>query len=301
MIDEVIEFLVKTRNSDGGWGATPDRRSNTEATALAVMALGAWKTTAPSACIAGGIAWLITAQKLDGSWPIRRDVDDSSWATALAVLCLAPFGEHRRRAWEGARWLLGQRGRGLGWFASVLYRVAPARMAVELNPDLRAWSWTPDAFSWVEPTAYSLMALKALKPADLEAAGERIHEAERLLYDRMCDGGGWNYGNAKAFGVELPPYPETTALALIALQDRRADATNQLSLKRLIAMMNEVPSGLSLSWATLCFSIYGQLVAEWRQRLVRLFRKTGFLRETRAVALAVLALCDGPGPFHFTR
>lgn len=301
MIGEVIGFLVKTQNSDGGWGATPDRRSNTEATALAVMALGAWKTTAPSACIDGGIAWLITVQKLDGSWPIRRDVDDSSWATALAVLGLAPFGEHRRRAWEGARWLLGQRGRGLGWFASVLYRVAPARMAVELNPDLRAWSWTPDAFSWVEPTAYSLIALHTLRPADLDSASQRIHEAERLLYDRMCDGGGWNYGNAKAFGVALPPYPETTALALIALQDGRATAANQLSLTRLIAMTDELASGLSLSWVSLCLSIYGQPVMAWRQRLVRLFRKTGFLRETRTMALALLALSDGPGPFHFTR
>jgi len=301
MIAEAIDFLVSTQNADGGWGATPEGRSNTEATAVAVMALRAWHEKATPPSVDRGIAWLLTLQKSDGSWPIRGDVEDSSWATALAVLCLAPFDEHRRRAHEGARWLLGQRGRRLGWFASLLYRFAPERMPVQLNPDLSAWSWSQGAFSWVEPTAYTLMALKRLKPSDAGSASERINEAERLIYDRMCEGGGWNYGNSKAFGVQLRPYPETTALALIALQDRRADAANQLSLKRLIAMMNDVPSGLSLSWATLCFAIYGQPVAQWRQRLVHLHRKTRFLRETRTIALALLALSDRPGEFHFAR
>ncbi|HET9491387.1 MAG TPA: prenyltransferase/squalene oxidase repeat-containing protein [Methylomirabilota bacterium] len=301
MIDEVIDFLVRTQNSDGGWGATPDRQSNTEATALAVVALTTWKASAPQACIDRGVAWLLTAQKLDGSWPIRRDVDAPSWATALAVLGLAPFETHRRRAREGARWLLGQRGRRLGWLASVLYRVAPTRMTVELNPDLTAWSWTPDAFSWVEPTAYSLIALRSLNPVELESASARIHEGEQLLYDRMSDGGGWNYGNPRAFGVWLPPYPETTALALIALQNRRAATANELSLARLVAMTGELVSGLALSWAILCLSIYAQPVTAWRRRLMRLFRRTGFLGETRTMALALLALSDGPGPFHFTR
>jgi hypothetical protein len=174
-------------------------------------------------------------------------------------------------------------------------------MPVRLNPDLQAWSWTPGALSWIEPTAYSLIALKNLEATGAGWASDRIAEGDRLLYDRMCEGGGWNYGNSRAFGVELRPYPETTALALIALQDRRAEAANQLSLKRLAILTNEVSSGLSLSWAALCFSIYGQPVTEWRQRLARLYRKTHFLGETRTIALALLALSDRPTAFHLAR
>ncbi len=301
MIADAIEFLARTQNADGGWGAAPDRQSNSETTAIAVMALRAWnEQTAPSS-VERGIAWLLTLQAPDGSWPIRRDVEGPSWATALATLCLASFGEHRHRAHAGARWLVEQRGRRLGWFASLLYRVAPERMGAQLNPDLQAWSWTRGAFSWVEPTAYALMALKKLGPSGAGPARERIDEGERLLYDRMCEGGGWNYGNSKVLGVPLDPYPETTAVALIALQDRRADAANQLSLKRLMALTGEVPSGLSLSWATLGLSIYGHPVGEWRRRLVRLFGKTRFLEDTRTIALALLAMSDRPGDFHLAR
>jgi hypothetical protein len=301
MIADAINFLVKTQNPDGGWGATPDRQSNTEATAVAVIALGSWNEAATPSSVQRGIGWLLRLQRPDGSWPLRRDVDDPSWATALAVLGLARFDEHRRRTRDGARWLLGQRGRQLGWFASLLYRFAPERMPVRLNPDLQAWSWTPGALSWIEPTAYSLIALKNLEATGAGWASDRIAEGDRLLYDRMCEGGGWNYGNSRAFGVELRPYPETTALALIALQDRRAEAANQLSLKRLAILTNEVSSGLSLSWAALCFSIYGQPVTEWRQRLARLYRKTHFLGETRTIALALLALSDRPTAFHLAR
>ena len=62
-------------------------------------------------------------------------------------------------------------------------------MVVQLNPDLRAWSWTPGAFSWIEPTAYALIALKSLVATrQAGPASDRIAEGERLIYDRMCQG-----------------------------------------------------------------------------------------------------------------
>ena len=39
MITEAIGLLLGTQNSDGGWGASEGKRSNTENTAIAVAAL----------------------------------------------------------------------------------------------------------------------------------------------------------------------------------------------------------------------------------------------------------------------
>jgi hypothetical protein len=38
-----------------------------------------------------------------------------------------------------------------------------------------------------------------------------------MILERRCSDGGWNYGNRKVLGTELPSYPETTALALVGL------------------------------------------------------------------------------------
>ena len=160
MLAAGLQFLQKSQNADGGWGSVPHRQSNTEATALALLAL----TSCPeskSTHIERGLQWLIDLQSWDGSWPLHRSTNHGSWTTALATLALASFDNHRARAARGARWLLGHRGRSLGWLASLAYRLVPDEMAVQLDPDLRAWSWTADGFSWVEPSAVHDHALKS--------------------------------------------------------------------------------------------------------------------------------------------
>jgi len=297
MLGAALQFLQNTQNADGGWGAVPTRQSNTEATALALLALTSCRE-AKATHIERGLQWLTDLQNSDGSWPMRRSPSHGSWPTALATLALASFDGQRTRALTGARWLLGNRGRSLGWWATLAYRMVPQKMAIQLDPSLIGWPWTRHGFSWVEPTAYALIALKRLN-ADLGGAGDgQIREAEQLLYDRMCSGGGWNHGNSNAYGVAMPPYPETTALALIALQDRAADARNRASLQRLEEMMANGESGLSLSWTTLCLSFLGQDVALWQQRLARCYARSGFLQETRVVALALLALGERISPFR---
>jgi hypothetical protein len=168
-------------------------------------------------------------------------------------------------------------------------------MAVPLNPDIQGWPWALGTFSWVEPTAYALLALKKLRPAlQGSRVDARIHQGELLLYDRMCAGGGWNYGNVRVHGVPLPPYPETTAVALIALQDHQAREANQISLEALrTLLMTHATSGLMLGWAMLCLVLYGEDVSAWRVVLTKQYEQTGFLNETKSLALALLALSDG--------
>src|SRR5262249_44675934 len=52
------------------------------------------------------------------------------------------------------------------------------------NNALRAWSWVPETFSWVEPTAYCVLALKRarlLGGTSVAGSEARIEEADRLL------------------------------------------------------------------------------------------------------------------------
>lgn len=299
MIESVIEFLLQAQNPDGGWGAAPGKRSNTEATSLCILGLSTLGDRSLTPRINLGLNWLTDRQKSDGSWSLTTHLKESSWTTALAILALIPFEHHGQKATRGARWLLHQEGGDLGWIASLIYRWVPERLPVRLNPDLKGWPWTSGTSSWVEPTAYALIALKKLKPYLEETrVEERVREGELMIYDRMCDGGGWNHGNPEVLGVNLWPYPETTALALIALQDHQRAEANRMSLQALRKMLMGVESGLALSWSTLCFSLYGHDISEWRERLTNRYAMTGFLGETKTVALALLASGDGPNPFQ---
>lgn len=83
---------------------------------------------------------------------------------------------------------------------------------------LDGWPWTPGTANWVEPTAHALRALRLSLPHhEAAAARERIAIGERLLLDRRCRDGGWNYGNKRVLQEDLPSYSECTALALIGL------------------------------------------------------------------------------------
>ena len=112
-----------------------------------------------------------------------------------------------------------------------------------------------DTFSWVEPTAYCLLALKRARHLGVVPTRDiaaRVDEAERMLADRACAGGGWNYGNAHVFDKDLRPHGPTTALALLALQDRRDLPCVQAGLSFLTAHANRERSGLALALTLIC-------------------------------------------------
>ena len=286
----LTEALLAAQDADGGWGAEPGKRSNTEATALAVLALGSSPSSAASAALRRGLAWLVDHQRPDGGWPLAVGHDRSTWPTPLAVLAVLGRPELRERAAGGLRWLLGHGGRDPGWLIRALYRVWPSALPVRMDPTLKGWSWNPDAFSWVEPTAYALLALKkgrqVLSGSDVDA---RIREGESMLYDRACEGGGWNYGNTNVYGVNVPPYPEVTAVALLGVQDRRETPTNRSSVEAMRRMLSEVDSGFALSWVIACLAVHGHDTVAERRRLAESYARTGFLGATRTLALALIA------------
>jgi hypothetical protein len=299
MINAAIDLLLGAQNEDGGWGAVKGKRSNTESTSFVLMALKSLEGNPFDRQTTAGLKWLLQRQKDDGSWSLNDASKQSSWTTPIAALALLSFQDQRDHALRAAKWILTQEGRKPGWVATLLFRLSLLKKITELDPYLSGWSWTAGAFSWVEPTSYSLMTLKKLKRSlDGTNCEERIRQGEMLIYDRMCENGGWNYGNSKVLGEALWPYPDVTAVALIALQDQAMSETNQKSLRALDAMLREAGSGTALGWGILCLTLYKQDVQEWKKILVKNFEKTRFLGEIKAVALALLAFGNGASLFR---
>ncbi|HUF40948.1 MAG TPA: hypothetical protein VMR20_03235, partial [Verrucomicrobiae bacterium] len=233
------------------------------------------------------------------SWPVADGFTGSSWSTAFAMLALSDSQDVRHRAIKAGLWALEQKGSRPGWLANLVLALRFQRQAWHLNPDLIGWSWTPRSFSWVEPSSYFITALKKLKlHLPQKSFQQRVEQGELMIYDRMCEGGGWNYGNASVLGEVLTPFPDVTAVALIALQDHPGREENQMSLTALDRMAKETASGLALSWSVICYRLYRKESAPLARLLEQQFAKTRFLGETKTVALAILALENGAEYFR---
>jgi len=294
MLDQAVKLLRQSQNPDGGWGTIAGRQSNTESTSLGLLALRSLDDSRENFVLKKAEQWLAQTQNSDGSWSYGAGAKAPSWSTALAVMALSDSSVEAERLVRAGNWILAQEGSKPGILAKLILALSFQKKAVHLNDDLVGCSWTPGSFSWVEPTSYCLIALKKIKSRlSAEAVQRRVNQAELMIYDRMCKGGGWNYGNAAVYGDPLWPYPDITALALIALQDHKERKENQASLSILSKTAETTDSGLALGWTTICLSVYGEDISGLRKRLDQKFARTKFLEETKPVALAILASGDG--------
>jgi hypothetical protein len=114
-------------------------------------------------------------------------------------------------------WLLSKTGRESSWTQRL--RVAMISGRVDRGAP-EGWPWFPDTAAWVTPTSFAILALrKAGKRDPRDEIRDRIQRGQEFLMSRVCDDGGWNHGSTKALGYDAPSYPETTGLALLALDD----------------------------------------------------------------------------------
>lgn len=298
-------------------------QSYPEPTCYSVLALSEGKfdirTSDFPAGVRRGLRWLGERVNSQGALTLEGD-DQPHWSTSLFALTLIRLAAVRsQNLWaisdlpsdelsalrhlpSAIRWLLSWEG-----------KQSEPRNEITLNSRLRGWPWISDTFSWVEPTSYAVLALKLYKKSVFPAGGNgapvslayepldsltrnlidrRVAEAEQLLLDRACQGGGWNYGNRRVFGRELVPFLPTTALAALALQGTAgADSAVQQGLSFLRRELPKHPSTLALALAILCFHAYGQPTDEWTAALLNRQRPDGSWRQAvHLTALAVLAL-----------
>jgi hypothetical protein len=294
MTDALAVALQARRNHDGGYGPYPGVPSTTESTAWAALGLA----SSDGEAVRSAVAWLLEHQLPSGAWPHSEQDSGASWMTSAALLALAGEPSATEAVRHGATWLLRQRGRASPLLTRLFYRFWPERVQVRLDIELRAWPWTGRAFSWCEPTSMAMLALDGLDRRLVPGTVEfRLREGERLLLDRVCAGGGWNYGNSWVLGEELWPYPDTTALALLALLRRRGHPTVTESLAALERMLEAHDSSLALALGVLSLEPYGVDVTEYRDRLRSLWSADPVETTSRAIALSVLALEGTPNPF----
>jgi hypothetical protein len=246
-----IALLKQRQNRDGGW---PYVRGGswTEPTAYAVLALLAEGETGTAG---RGLEWLRAAQRSDGGFPPQPGVDHSGWATAAAAL--VPPARLGVRAHAGAiEWLL----RSCGQESTLSYRMRQWLLGNSVA-DYRyaGWAWAPGAAAWVGPTALAIVALEKerMRRPSAEIVG-RVASGRRFLLNRMCAGGGWNYGNARVLGEELRPYPETTGMALAALRGAASPLVAQ-AISVAGRFLSECRSADSLNWLRLGLIAHGRL------------------------------------------
>jgi hypothetical protein len=196
--------LVRLASADG-WPYHNGGPAAAEPTALAALALTAHGRDAAAE---RAIAWLTRAQAADGTVGVTEEQNSPCWPTALAVLAWL--------AWEESHQATRHRGciqRAIQWTLAARGDTSPRSPLIGHDTTLTGWPWVIGTHSWLEPTAWFVLALKAA------GLGEhpRTREAVRLLVDRLLPSGGCNYGNTVVMGQELLPHVQPTGLVLLAL------------------------------------------------------------------------------------
>jgi len=284
------EFLIANQNSDGGWGFHPAAPSAVEATAWALAALPAPGPASPPKACTLARDWLLKAQLADGSWPAFPGHPQGCWVTSVASLALHRQGGAQNAVERGLDWVLkAWPAEGTLWWRMrrALFPTSEARQ----DTSLRGWNWTPGTASWVEPTAHALLLLRAM-PGEMlpPTAAKRRDMGERMLFDRMCPGGGWNSGNPLIYGVAGVPRTGPTAWALLALRDHADRAEVQMSLDRLESSYATIPGAASLALAHRCLEAYGRRVAGFTSALDELYSHNRFFENMLTMAWVALAL-----------
>lgn len=287
-----IPLLLEAQRADGGWGYRRGAESAVEPTAWALLALRPQGVN--EATLDAGVRWLRGTQLPDGSWPTFAGQRRGCWVTAPACLALSGGGDSSACVVRGLRWLCDSWPAEGGLWWRLRRRLLGSATVVQQDTSLRGWSWTPGTASWVEPTSLALIALRHI-PERLHPQGAAIRRrlGERMLYDRMCPGGGWNSGNPMVYGVEGEPRVAPTVWALMATEDRRDRAENCRSLDWLERAYPHIRGPASLALGHLALETYGRPVTPLELGLSSLWSNNRFFDSVLAAAWAAIALNPG--------
>jgi squalene cyclase len=256
--NDCLSLLENLQNDDGGWGFHAGGQSRVEPTSWAVRALSHSAESGDAKNFRRATDFLRSRQLPDGSWPACAEMSAGSWITSLTCSALAADPESAKYVAAGLRWLCDDFPRDSSPWRRFVRRIRNESHLAKQNDLYRGWGWTPKTSSWVEPTAFALMALRDAPAAQLpENASQRRELAVDLLYDRMCPGGGWNCGNPSVYGVDGEALVLPTCWALLALRQAQVKPGRALSLAWLQKEFANIESAASLAVARMTLENYG--------------------------------------------
>ena len=287
-ISSLADVLGSRQLHSGGWAYFGSGQESIEATCLAALALG----PEAQANYPAALGFLLKSQLRDGSWPAFRGDSEGNWTTALAVCAMNATGDLPAARAKAVRWLDREQGREGHWLWRWKFKTIDR--SVRFDPDKYGWPWSPEAASWVIPTALSIVALKQFTSCNRSEASERrIQLGVEMLLDRACVGGGWNAGNSVVHGVRLTPHVEATAIALLALQDEPRSQVIRAGLDWLRERSAAIPSAESLAWCILSLFVFLEPVERLKEALIMTLGESGAIENTATLAAAILALKCG--------
>jgi hypothetical protein len=324
-----LPFLQAAQNEDGGWGFRPRSQSRVEPTSWVLLALTGRESA--TEMLRAGFRFLRATQLPDGSWPSAPTQNVGCWATSLAAWALLSDPESRTAVSAGLQWICEDWPRDSSFVWRMIRKLA-SRERASHNDSLRGWGWTPRTASWVEPTAFALIALSEARNELLRsraseaanepllnnasrAANERLRGgaieapnkllpslskkrralAKLLIYDRMCPGGGWDCGDPMVYGVPGDPLVEPTVWALLALRDQPDDERKALSLQWLEKNLSRTSGPGSLALAKICLEAYGRAWPSDAAGIISRYETNEFLGNVPVMAWVCLALSRRSG------
>jgi hypothetical protein len=278
--------LLATRNQDGGWPYRAGNHSRIEPTCWALLALDGRIDT--------GV--LREWRRVDRLLVDVPGAPANYAFNALAALTMLADPLRAADAEPVVRKLIEVKGKTYAGSKDDVVRQ---------NSELEGWSWVEGTACWVEPTAWCLLLLKKRREAGPVAeADKRIAIGDSLLFDRMCHDGGWNYGNPHVYGKDLWPYVPTTALGLIALQDRAEHPAVRRSLIQLRSDLKTERSVLALALSVICARLFQEPTADLEAQLLAQYASAGEMAESDLLATAVTGVAlseQAASPFALKR
>jgi len=246
----LVERLRSFFLPDGGLPYYRGNASAAEPTLLSALALSA--SGMPADRAKPLLAWARKIQNPDGSVGVDPGHRDQGvWLTAQAAIAFHHY-ELKENLTRAQDFLLSLR--------SITISNDPR---LKQDNTLAGWPWVIGTFGWVEPTAWSLIALSLSGLS----GHPRSEEGARFLLDRQIPSGGWNYGNPALDDKELLPFWDTTGLALTALCGQADIDRLRPSLDLVEKRQDKIESLCGLAWAVICLQAYGRDAGRLRTRL----------------------------------
>ena len=293
--------LLAAQNLDGGWGYREGQDSAIEPTSWALLAISEMgREHSLDREKRAGASFLGRNQLSNGSWPTVPKDRAGSWVTSLACLALQGLGGWAPQVDAGLHWLARNwPGEGGFWWC-LRHRLFGQPQLVVQDHRLRGWGWTRGTSSWVEPTAYALLALRAARGSTsfLARVDHRCRLAQAMLCNRMCAGGGWNCGNPVVYGAAGHPLLSSTCWALLSLGEfmDQADVRRCVteSLDWLERSYSQSPGPGSLALGALCLKAFRRAPPTVGPALSELYERNRFLGQVPVLAWASLAVQSVP-------